>query len=76
MGRMLVSSLRHRLVSWAALATTVALSATTIGCGKSSEGGTGLAPDGGLPDDGGTGTVKELTLLLTGKVGGSLEPCG
>ncbi|MBW2457784.1 MAG: hypothetical protein JRI68_24985 [Deltaproteobacteria bacterium] len=74
---MRVFPFRDRLVSWAALAATAALSATSFACGKSSEEVTGLSPDGGLPDGGGgAGTVKELTLLLTGKVGGSLEPCG
>ena len=74
---MLVSHLRDR-AAWMARHVLVAFfGLALVACGSSGDS-TSLAPDGGLPDGGGGGsaTTKELTLLLTGKVAGSLEPCG
>ena len=67
----------HQLTKLAGLFAWAALALGAGACTKSSDDVAGLPPGGDLPDGGGGGgTVKELTLLLTGKVGGSLEPCG
>ncbi len=74
---MFVSHLLNRTASVASHLVAAFLGLALIACGSSRDR-TGLAPDGGLPDGGGgsSATTKELTLLLTGKVAGSLEPCG
>jgi hypothetical protein len=74
---MFVSHVRNSAAAvmkhWLAPVFAIAL----VGCGSSSGNGTPVPPDGGTDDGGGgSGTTKSLTLLLTGKVSGSLEPCG
>ncbi len=74
--RMFVSPIRHRTDSVTHHLLAALCGMALVACGSSGGDSPGVTPDGGHPPDADSAAPKNVTLLLTGKVAGSLEPCG